>query len=532
MLNTNLKRIAGLYIKALKVKVTAKDMEEALERNPFYPSLLSLSESFEEFKISNKAYKIESNSLPLVPTPFIAYVKFLDKGSDFVLVKKITDQKVDYYYDTRQSKSDPKEEFLKRFDNIVFIASPTAESGEGDFRRKVMIDRRRVAINFVLSAMVILACIFNNRNAGSTLTKVFLIESVVKLIGLSLSISLLIYEMNGQHSSFKGICGVSKSFGCNRILRSRGAKIGPIKWSEIGLYYFSATTLCFFNTSIAPLTRLGTIAILNGFAILFVPYSIYFQWRVARTWCPFCLLIQTVLTIEFIWSFAFFWQNPFLPQLTVSYWIQLLFCVTLPMLIWRSLKQILILWTEYLPLKSAFARIKNNPVVISAILNQQPTAPDGYHKFGINLGNAAAENLIIMVCSPFCSYCGRMHLNVERLLDANPNLKLKIIFTGGMKIGGNIIQYLLSVANRRNEMETRIAINKWYATRSMDLSLISDNEKQVSLSSDLDGYDEQIISMEEWCKKANITYTPTLFINGHLLHEDYDLSDFRMAFKN
>ncbi|PUZ29772.1 hypothetical protein DCC81_10130 [Chitinophaga parva] len=33
--------------------------------------------------------------------------------------------------------------------------------------------------------------------------------------------------------------------------------------------------------------------------------------------------------------------------------------------------------------------------------------------------------------------------------------------------------------------------------------------------------------MYEWCKKTNVTFTPTFFLNGYQLPENYSISDLK-----
>ena len=106
--NTNLTNVAINYIKALKVPVTITSLQQQLTQNPFYPSLYSLSNTLDRFHIPHEAYKIEDDNIAQLTPPFIAYLKNLPTGKDFVLVTSITKDAVSYISENQKIKIQSK----------------------------------------------------------------------------------------------------------------------------------------------------------------------------------------------------------------------------------------------------------------------------------------------------------------------------------------------------------------------------------------------------------------------------------------
>ncbi len=71
----NLAWVGSEYAQLLKVPLTNLTLQTTLEEHPDYPSLLSLSDAFDTFKIENAAIQIDAEQLETLPPPYIATSK-------------------------------------------------------------------------------------------------------------------------------------------------------------------------------------------------------------------------------------------------------------------------------------------------------------------------------------------------------------------------------------------------------------------------------------------------------------------------
>src|SRR5665647_2798176 len=127
---TNLLNVASCYIKMLNVPLTATSLKQNLLENPYYPSLFSLSNTFERFNIPHEAFTTEKENFEQLTAPFIAYLKNQSTGKDFVLVTSITNNEVSYIAENKKIKTISKEFFLKDWEKICLLyTSPSPRDG-------------------------------------------------------------------------------------------------------------------------------------------------------------------------------------------------------------------------------------------------------------------------------------------------------------------------------------------------------------------------------------------------------------------
>ena len=119
------------------------------------------------------------------------------------------------------------------------------------------------------------------------------------LIGLYLSILLVQKELGLHSKSLDKFCEASENNSCDDILNSKGATIfGVFKLSDVGIVYFSSIVLSIFLFSLTSESSNQLFYNLSVLSLLFIPYSIYYQWRIIKKWCPLCLIVIGVLLIQ------------------------------------------------------------------------------------------------------------------------------------------------------------------------------------------------------------------------------------------
>lgn len=310
-INSNITNVAFNYLQKLNISVTKTALKESLQTNPYYPSLYSLSNVFGRFNIDNEAYKIDKEKIDELQPPFIAFLKNQSTGKDFVLVTSITNNEVKYIAEGSKLKVVTKENFLKDWQNIVFIAEPDNKSGEADFvinHKKEVAQKSKNLALIAGAAFIFIAVLYiflhslpyaQQLSASAILT--------IKLLGLTTAILLLIYEVDKRNSFVKSICTAGRQTDCDAVLNSKAAKVFGMSWSEAGFFYFAATFLFLLFPGIAFITKVCILSIANCLAAPYIVFSIYYQWKVVKQWCPLCLTVQAVLAMELIWSVVNYW---------------------------------------------------------------------------------------------------------------------------------------------------------------------------------------------------------------------------------
>lgn len=134
---------------------------------------------------------------------------------------------------------------------------------------------------------------------------------------------------------------------------------------------------------------------------------------------------------------------------------------------------------------------------------------------------------MIKVCNPYCRPCAKAHPIIDKLLASNPDIRLQIIFTAteaDEDYRNKPVKALLAL-QQNSAISIEDALDNWYLAKEKKYD---DFLKLYPLAQDkLNEQIPAIIAMREWCDKTNIEFTPTFFINSHLLPEIYSVEDIR-----
>jgi len=134
--NTHIKSLAYHYIKLLNIKVAKTTIFEDLEVHPHFPTLFSLSDTFTRYNIPNYSYRCEASKLVGLTAPYFAYFSVENAINDFVLVTDVDEFTITYIYD-RKPECLRKNDFYKRYKNIVWYAEPSENSGDMNYDTEV-----------------------------------------------------------------------------------------------------------------------------------------------------------------------------------------------------------------------------------------------------------------------------------------------------------------------------------------------------------------------------------------------------------
>jgi uncharacterized membrane protein len=530
---TNLLNVASCYVKRLNVPITITALKQSLEENPYYPSLFSLSNTFERFQIPHEAFKIEKENFEQLSVPFIAYLKNQPTGKDFVLVTAVANNEVNYIAESKKIKTFAKEDFLNNWENIVLQAGDIdGESGEKDYQlnHKKEIAKAKKRIVLVCTAALLLCSVvyfFVNSLPVHFITSAVTILTI-KIFGLAVTALLLVYEIDKSNAFVKSICTTVKHTDCNAVLQSKASKIMGMSWSESGFFYFAATLLFLWFPGINFTTKIFTLSLANCLAAPYILFSVYYQWKVAKQWCPLCLMVQAVLLMELVWSIVSFWLHPIWPVASLPIVVlSIAFCLLLPIVSWYVIKPLFLKSKNERAYKAAYKRLLYNPDTFNNLLQQQASAPDGYQNIGITIGNPDATNTIIKVCNPYCGPCAKAHSVIEEILHYNKDVKLKLIFTASNQANderGLVARHLLAISKKQDALQTRQALDDWYLADKKDYDAFA---RKYAMNGEIKEQEPEIEKMSEWCKEAEITGTPTFFINGKRLPGTYNINELK-----
>jgi uncharacterized membrane protein len=494
-------------------------VKETVKQHPDYPSIAAVHDVLSQYKTENIVLQVDKEKLQEVPVPFVAHL--LQKPSGFVTVTSVQANKVSYLKPGSFNKevTVTTDEFISRWSGVALLAEKNEQSGEPDLKQNKKQDRitfYRIPLLILSVAVLLFTAIFSFETATVSIA----VPLLLKLAGVLVCSLLLWYEIDRTNPFLQKVCNSSKATNCNAVLQSNAAKLfGVISWSEIGFFYFAGGLL------FVMLKSEGSLALLAWLNLIALPYTIFsvlYQWRVSKQWCPLCLAVQGLLLLEAIFFISF----GHLQQLAVAEIVPaFVLAFLVPVTIWYFVKPLLKKNKEAEEYKNRFYRIKNDSRIFEALLEKQKKITIPTDGLGIRLGNPDAKHTIVKVCNPYCGPCAKAHPDMHRLLRNNTDLGVQIIFTAaadGKDYRNNPVKHLLAVAEKQDEQLTEQALDSWYMADKKDYDLFA---AKYPMNGELKQQDEKVEAMYNWCNEMKIEFTPTFFVNGHQLPENYNIKD-------
>ncbi|WP_028668510.1 vitamin K epoxide reductase family protein [Runella zeae] len=509
------------------VKVTAKSVKEQLFLHPDFPSILSFSDTLHEWKIPNVAARVFREQLVEIPLPAVAYLEI--KGGCFAPIRNVTATEIEWLDTQKGWQKEPLEDFYRKWNHVVLLLEPNENSQEAKYnekRKEAFLTNIRTP--FVIGGLIVCALLGGGTNV-TTLARQewqFLALLVTKLLGVGVSSLLLLSTLGTDSSLLRSICGFDSRTDCNNVLSSKAAKLwGWLGWADIGFVYF-AGGLVYLLT--CPLSLLGgdsnegtnyllPLWGLGGLALPYTIWSVWYQWRVAKTWCTLCLIVQVLIWVEFYLTPAPLLSREGLimePRVIAS----LIFSFLLPTVLLVFIKKPLQDATQVWPLRRELQKAKFNPEYVESLFAKQPQMPPIFEDMRVvKIGNPEAEHTLTIVTNPMCGPCVRLHPEIEDFIENTDMVNCQFVFLGSAN-AQPLVQTIISLPNER-AVE---AMHRWYAGKYRDVETWS---KDVNADAPNAEVNQQIQLHRQWCDLAEIQATPTLYLNGRQMPLAYHLSD-------
>jgi uncharacterized membrane protein/protein-disulfide isomerase len=353
--------------------------------------------------------------------------------------------------------------------------------------------------------------------------------SLFALTGTIFSGLLLWYGSDDRNPVIQKICSTGKTVNCGAILNSNVSKIVGVSWSSIGFTYFLGETLLLLFSGVLNEQALFITAWLNTLAIPYVFFSVYYQAHIAKQWCILCICVQAVLLTQSAMAIGAGWHSLSIP-LTGSLVLSVIISFTLAYLISFILVSLLLpamnAGKDSKHLKKELQQLKYDPAIFEALLGKQKKIEESAEGLGITLGNPASKNRLIKVCNPYCDPCSKAHMLIDELLHNNEDVALQILFLSrpGNFIAAPVKHFLALDESATEKTVVKKALNDWYGAEKKEYNEFA---AKYPLHTDLKEQDRKLEAMYDWCGKAGVSYTPTIFINGHMLPDAYTVDDLK-----
>jgi uncharacterized membrane protein len=500
-------------------KVTSTSILEVLCLHPDFPSVASISDALSEWGVQNIAIRLRLEQLIEIPMPALVYLTI--RGGIFAVVKSIQHDTVTWFDTQTGWKAESLGDFNQKWDGIAILIDPNSQSGEADYPRKRQretIVKSRLPLIYVgsISILAIIASLI-----WKVGTPVYLYPLLgLKIMGIALTVMLIWRSLDTENPFFQSLCKVGNKDHCNGILQSKAANlISWLSWSEFGFLYFAWGFLMLIFTVLLQNLNIPFIsAIATLLALPYTFYSIYYQKFVARQWCKLCIAVQIVIWFETVMILGnlsilrFEWDVQAM-KLTA---LALLVPVTLLAILKKPLVQSALVFG----LRRELVKIKFNDDYISTVFEKQPRMPPIFEAMRIvTVGKLDAEQTITVVTNPLCGPCAKLHLELKGLGVYESDFRWQFVFIGPSK-AMRVSSAFLNVSQDK----VSILMDSWYSDSHQDIERWI---KQNYVSDPGSDTSQQMNLHARWCELANITATPTIFVNGIQLPSVFNVKDIK-----
>lgn len=518
------------------VKYTRTQVKKLLENHLDYPSLLCIKDTLSEYGIESAAIRKGAYSYADFEAPFICSIQEEDWPQPaFTVVSGCTADRVTYLDPiSNKEKICSLDAFGQKDKEIVLLLDGGQKKDEDGYLKNLQIERTENFIDYIpvyAFTSVVLLSILTQLDLLTTAYWISLPFLMTSTIGLLVSLLLVWHEIDAHNPFIKEVCGGGKrgKFHCGAVLSSSGSQFLGISWSVWGFAYFATffISMIFFPGQSGYLVLWSLLSVV---ALLYVPYSLYYQAKVVKQWCPLCLAVQAVLLVNSLLSGWFLYQQvpPFPP-------------VAQPVLHIVSLGIAVLLLTYYaVPvLKRAkesrsyekrWKKLRFHPDIFQSLLQKNTPVTVSPEGLGIVVGNPDAAHEIIKVCNPYCGPCSKAHPELEQIVHRNPDVKLRIIFTANGEEGDARtapVAHLLAIEEKYESGQVQQALDDWYLAPKKDYGTFAE---KYPMNGELKRQQEKIYAMRDWCEAMKIRATPTIFIDGYELPESYRIAELKNFF--
>ncbi|KAA2221486.1 vitamin K epoxide reductase family protein [Chryseobacterium sediminis] len=489
-----------LYLKSIDIKIDKNDYIYQVESHPETPSLLAFSDALGFFGIPNGAFTIGFEDFDHLPETFLT---ILDVGNRHLILSYIEKKGQSILYTDQEGIQ--KNILLSEIQSLWTGAVLAAENN-GEVTKSTNSFYNKLLPAFIFCAVLMILYFI-----GGWFLSGF---GAIILVGLLLSFEAIKTEL-GLESGFSAqFCDGSEKSSCSQIINSEKGKIAGFKLSDLSVFLFGTQlfSLLVFNQELIN-NYYFLIAVSLLACIPFTLYSVYFQMKVEKKWCPICLSIIGVIYTQLV--YLAFNTTGILNNMHLDLSIVLILTAV-----------VIAFAGTYFLIKKAlinYGKLKKDAEFDSRYIRHYPyfkniltsTEPLVLKAEPILLGNPNAPVSITFITSPLCGYCREAHDFLQRVYHQyknKVNIKIRFNMTGVVtaEVEEMLIQ-LLNIYQTKGEQKFIEALHDWYSHRDAGKWL----KKYSATLENRTFLLNKLVSVSYENLQNNLFFTPHYFINDY-----------------
>ena len=509
-----MKTIIEYFLDSLEVPNTSLFAEKLYYEHPHRYNMYGLKKMMDVYGVKTLGVRIESKDLLSLNYPCILhtygdFVIGLDCGADTITFLQ-NGKRVTFSHDV----------FKQTWTGNALVVEETTEADEPNYKSHHKEEILAKAKVYCIPVMLVLSSIIGIVAHIQEMGLFPIMELLLNIVGVFVCAMLMQKQLMGESRYGDRVCSLFNYADCNSILDGPKAKIFGISWSEVGMGYFIASILLItlYHDSV------GTVAIINWIAMFYGVWSIYYQWRVAKSWCILCIMSQIVIWLMGIVAIVSCLHMPFsFNTLSIIY-----VCMTyvISIMAVHSYATAYGGGKERTRVIQQYHALKANALVAKALIEAGEYYESLPEDSSIVFGNPDAKICVTILSNPHCNPCARMHKQVEQLLSlSGDEICVQYIFSSFNEALEDSSRYLISCFIDSDEKEALRRLSLWYSKEKYNYEkVIAENEDRIHR----DVIEEEMKRHKSWRTKTSLIETPTILVNGHKLPREYKLEDLAM----
>ena len=514
----NITKLLFKALKAYNIPITYRTIEQAVKTHPEYPSMQSISDALDSWKVKHVVLKLTLEELQVLDVPVIAPLR----KREYIWLTRLTDSKVHYWSVSGKEKIESRDNFEKEWSGVALAIEDITDAGEPDYKAvcsratKERLLKYTFAGGFIALLTTLTLFSWINDSVLSLISKFLLL--LVNVAGCYLSYILIRQEKNQSNRLVGKFCIAGSHIDCNQVTKSRYSKLfGMIPWAEFVMAYFCAVILWL---AIAPLS-VDWLPPLWWFLLVSLPFtvwSLFTQAFLIRKWCLFCCAIVLLLWINvgilyFIIPFTGIF--PLVESMLLA--LLILICTAAVTYICKTGEP-----NDPYSEQRETARMKYSYQTLQCQLSESGHETTNT---GLVWGNLQARHEITIYVSIACSACGTAIKELRQLMDIYPDFRCRIIFavnSADLENKANTItRHIINLYNTLNKNDFFDMLDSWYSIQKKSLEGL----QAAFPVSDLQDCKTEMDALYQFSQQKKINYTPAILLNGRLLSKLYSHQD-------
>ncbi|WP_348797969.1 vitamin K epoxide reductase family protein [Flavobacterium adhaerens] len=515
MENNELLNLFMKYLKKIDISLDQAEFKFQIESHPDYPSLLSYHDALTFFKIENLVAKIEVDDIDTLPDIYISEFMNEHPSEKLLAIVSKDDRSYSLEFENGSKETLNREKFISRWCGLVLIAEK-----EQGYKASTPKKKFRSLINITILILILIII----SRFSYTATALLLLCA----LGVFLSIEAL-KESFDIKSNFTGICNMSASLSCESVIKKGNVSIlNGLKMTDLSIIFFTGQLIMTFILTIAGLQKFmfsaNLIILIVSFPVTI--FSMYYQYKIQKQWCPICISIIITLYLQF--ALILICERNLIHSHIDNYSISLfVLCFILPLFYWPDLKN---------GIKGFFANKFENLDLIKFKRNYElfRLAIENSEQYNyknlrspIFLGTTDTALKITLNTNLFCGYCAKAHQDIEEIINKyQSQIYINVRFNYNPAQfdtkAKNLYGRMLEIYNTDGQQKFLESLGYWFNHKDYDLWI-----KKYFEPNDPESFTPVLSRMFQQNMESNLLFTPAILIGNSILPKMYMTGDLK-----